>query len=133
MSGSVNYPCSRHHAAPFWTTCRRLNREPGVRPTQIQQRATVEIVVTENSKIPPKKTIEDPPEYGAASGDGTSSSWSARGKRPEAESQENLRGQLKWTEQRSGGTGAGYQQNGQSAVAPSETGDQAKETAGTKD
>ncbi|WP_234835790.1 hypothetical protein [Sinorhizobium meliloti] len=93
----------------------------------------VEIVVTENSKIPPKKTIEDPPEYGAASGDGTSSSWSAKGKPPEAESQENLRGQLKWNEQRSGGTGAGYQQNGQSAVAPSETGDQAKETAGTKD
>ncbi|MDW9365619.1 hypothetical protein [Sinorhizobium meliloti] len=90
--------------------------------------------MTENSKTPPaKKTIEDPPEYGAASGDGTSSSWSGRGKPHEAETQENLRGQLKWNEQRSGETGAGYQQNGQSAVAPSETGDQAKKTAGTKD
>ncbi|RVQ04158.1 hypothetical protein [Sinorhizobium meliloti] len=90
--------------------------------------------MTENSKTPPaKKTIEDPPEYGAASGDGTSSSWSGRGKPPEAESQENLRGQLKWNEQRSGETEAGYQQNGQSAVAPSETGDQAKKTAGAKD
>ncbi|MHC2545903.1 hypothetical protein RWA02_19470 (plasmid) [Sinorhizobium meliloti] len=90
--------------------------------------------MTENSKTPPaKKTIEDPPEYGAASGDGTSSNWSGRGKPHEAETQENLRGQLKWNEQRSGETGAGYQQNGHSAVAPSETGDQAKKTAGTKD
>ncbi|RVJ84148.1 hypothetical protein [Sinorhizobium medicae] len=89
--------------------------------------------MTDNSKTPPaKKTIEDPPEYGIASGNGTSSSWSGRGKTPEAESQENLRGQLKWNEQRSGETGAGYQQNGQTTVAPTGTGDQAK-TAGTKD
>ncbi len=51
--------------------------------------------MTENSKTPPaKKTIEDPPEYGAASGDGTSSNWSGRGKPHEAETQENLRGSL---------------------------------------
>lgn len=63
--------------------------------------------MTENSKTPPaKKTIEDPPEYGAASGDGTSSNWSGRGKPHEAETQENLRGQLKWNEQRSGETEA---------------------------
>lgn len=60
--------------------------------------------MTENSKIPPaKKTIEDPPEYSAATGEAT---WSGRGKPPEAESQEGLRGQLKWNEQRSGETEA---------------------------
>ncbi len=59
--------------------------------------------MTENSKIPPaKKTIEDPPEYSAATGEGQT--WSGRGKPPEAESQEGLRGQLKWNEQRSGQT-----------------------------
>ncbi|ASP55450.1 hypothetical protein [Sinorhizobium meliloti] len=73
--------------------------------------------MTENSKIPPaKKTIEDPPEYGAAAGEKTS--WTGRGKPPE---------------QPSGETEAGYQQNGQQAVAPTGTGDQAKKTAGTKD
>ncbi|WEX76872.1 hypothetical protein PYH37_005223 [Sinorhizobium numidicum] len=60
--------------------------------------------MTENSKIPPaKRTIEDPPEYAAASGEAT---WSGRGKAAEAESQEGLRGQLKWNEQRSGETEA---------------------------
>ncbi|PND29095.1 hypothetical protein [Sinorhizobium sp. M4_45] len=81
--------------------------------------------MTENAKTPPaKKTIQDPPEYSAASGHGTSSTWSGRGKPPEAESQENLRGHE---------TQADYQQNGQQVVVPTGTGDQAKETAGTKD
>lgn len=61
--------------------------------------------MTENSKISPaKKTIEDPPEYSAATSEGDI--WSGRGKPPEAESQEGLRGQLKWNEQRSGETEA---------------------------
>ncbi|WP_234833863.1 hypothetical protein [Sinorhizobium meliloti] len=73
--------------------------------------------MTENTKTPPaKKTIEDPPEYGAAAGE--SISWTGRGKPPE---------------QLSGETEAGYQQNGQQAVAPTGAGDQAKKTAGTKD
>ncbi|MGH0328795.1 hypothetical protein [Sinorhizobium meliloti] len=61
--------------------------------------------MTENSKIPPaKKTIEDPPEYSAATSEGDI--WSGRGKPPEAESQKGLRGQLKWNEQRGGETEA---------------------------
>ncbi|WP_323130856.1 hypothetical protein, partial [Sinorhizobium medicae] len=78
----------------------------------------MEIVMTENSKTPlAKKTTEDPPEYGAAAGE-KSNSWTGRGKPPEQPSEE---------------TEAGYQQNGQTAVAPTGTGDQAKETEGTKD
>lgn len=70
-----------------------------------QSSETVEIVMTENSKIPPaKETIEDPPEYSTATGE--NHTWSGRGKPPEAESQEGLRGQLKWNEQRSGETEA---------------------------
>lgn len=61
--------------------------------------------MTENSKIPPaKETIDDPPEYSTATGE--NHTWSGRGKPPEAESQEGLRGQLKWNEQRSGETEA---------------------------
>ncbi|RVL05076.1 hypothetical protein CN151_10530 [Sinorhizobium meliloti] len=70
--------------------------------------------MTENPKTPAKKTIQDPPEYAAAGGQ------DGGGEAPEGP-QEDLRGgQLKWNEQRSGETEAGYQQNGQSAVAPSE-------------
>lgn len=43
--------------------------------------------MTENTKTPPaKKTIEDPPEYGAAAGE--SISWTGRGKPPEQPSGE---------------------------------------------
>lgn len=116
MSGSANYRCSRR---PRRTLLDDLTpaQQSGF-AYAIQQRATVEIVMTENSKTPPaKKTIEDPPEYGAAAGE-KSNSWTGRGKPPE---------------QPSGETEAGYQQNGQTAVAPTGTGDQAKKTAGTKD
>jgi hypothetical protein len=84
----------------------------------------VEIVMTENSKTPPaKKTIEDPPEYGAAAGE--SNSWSGRGKPPEqlsggteAAPSEAIPSEAPHVA--SGGIGgeheATYQQNGQSEV-----------------
>jgi hypothetical protein len=48
-------------------------------PLPIQQRATVEIVMTENPKTPAKKTIEDPPEYVAATGKAAPSSSNIKG------------------------------------------------------
>ncbi|WP_164832663.1 hypothetical protein [Sinorhizobium meliloti] len=72
--------------------------------------------MTENTKTPPaKKTIQDPPEYAVAPGEAT---WSGRGKA---------------SEQHSGETEAGYQQNGQQAIVPAGTGNQAKTTEATKD
>lgn len=56
--------------------------------------------MADTSKIPAAQiTIEDPPEYAAAPGQATTLSGS--GKPPEPVSQD-LRGQLKWNEQRSG-------------------------------
>ncbi|MGO6789214.1 hypothetical protein ACCS70_28585 [Rhizobium ruizarguesonis] len=99
--------------------------------------------MTDNSKSPPaKKTIQDPPEYTAApeepSQAAPSSSldkmppWSIPGA-------ENL--QIEdpveiplgdWLGGPQNGEEATYQQNGQQVVVPTGTGDQAKETAGTK-
>lgn len=84
--------------------------------------------MTENSKIPPaKKTIEDPPEYGAAAGE--SNSWSGRGKPPEqpsggTEAAPSEAAPSEAPHVASGGIG------GESETAPSssESGDQAKAT-----
>ncbi|MGR9405181.1 hypothetical protein ACU8MI_01365 [Rhizobium leguminosarum] len=80
--------------------------------------------MTDNSKTPPaNKTIEDPPEYGAAAGE--SNSWSGRGKPPEqpgggTEAAPSEAVPSEAPHVASGGIGgereATYQQNGQSAV-----------------
>ncbi|MBB3299891.1 hypothetical protein FHT72_003850 [Rhizobium sp. BK077] len=96
-------------------------------PYPIQQGATVEIVMTDNSKTPPaKKTIQDPPEYAAASEDPSQaapSNSSGTAKPPQPVSQD-LRGQLKWNEQRTGETDdwLGGPQNGAEAPGSKESG-----------
>ncbi|MBY5619962.1 hypothetical protein [Rhizobium leguminosarum] len=101
--------------------------------------------MTENSKIPPaNKTIQDPPEYAAVNklkghedqagyqqngqtavkpSEAAPSKWSGRGKPPEPVSQD-LRGQLKWNEQRTGETDdwLGGPQNGAEAPGSKESG-----------
>jgi hypothetical protein len=73
--------------------------------------------MTENSKIPPaKKTIQDPPEYGAATGQAVpkapKGSLSGGAEAPASNDPKESGDKVGGRQQ------AGYQQNGQSAVAP---------------
>lgn len=94
--------------------------------------------MAENLKNPPaKKTIEDPPEYSAATDNGENVQLEDPAEIPmdgaEALASDKRRESGDWLGGPQNGEEATYQQNGQQVVVPTGTGDQAKKTAGTKD